>query len=93
MSDTKTVRVRVTGRVQGVSFRWWTRREALGLGLTGWVRNEEDGSVRALLHGAQDVVHQMLDRLRHGPPGARVDDVTVEEEGGGEVPAGFEILR
>ena len=93
MSDARTVRVRVTGRVQGVGFRWWTQQEARRVGLTGWVRNEDDGSVRALLHGPEDAVDRMLERLRLGPPGARVDHVEANEDEGGDTPPGFEILR
>jgi len=44
--DRKAVLVRITGRVQGVGFRVWTRQQAQRLGLTGWVCNEDDGSVR-----------------------------------------------
>ncbi|TJV10205.1 MAG: hypothetical protein E5Y18_23585 [Mesorhizobium sp.] len=58
----KAVRVRLMGRVQGVSFRVWTRTEAEGLGLSGWVRNQEDGSVTALIVGAESAVSTMLDR-------------------------------
>ncbi len=93
MSDARTVKVRVTGRVQGVGFRWWTQQEARRPGLTGWVRNEDDGSVRALLRGPEDAVGRMLERLRHGPPGARVEHVEVEEDDNGDTPSGFEILR
>ncbi|TIP82386.1 MAG: acylphosphatase, partial [Mesorhizobium sp.] len=62
----KAVRVRLRGRVQGVSFRVWTRTEAERLGLSGWVRNEEDGSVTALIVGADGAVSTMLDRFWKG---------------------------
>ncbi len=94
MPETKsTVAVRVTGRVQGVSFRWWAREEAVSLGLMGWVCNERDGSVRALLHGPEEAVKRMIERLHRGPSGARVDAVLVEDTTTEETPAGFEILR
>lgn len=64
--------VRVTGRVQGVGFRWWVQVEAERRGLRGWVQNDPDGAVSALLIGAEAQVAAMLDALRGGPPGARV---------------------
>jgi acylphosphatase len=70
--------VRITGRVQGVFFRAWTRDEAQTLGLTGWVRNCSDGSVEAHVEGETGAVEEMLDLMREGPPGARVDHVTVD---------------
>lgn len=72
----KTVEVSITGRVQGVGFRAWTAEQALRLGLAGWVRNERDGSVRAVLHGPAEAVEEMMERLRQGPPGSAVRDVT-----------------
>ena len=72
--------VRITGRVQGVSFRYYTSREAESLGLGGWVRNLPDGSVEAVFEGSRDVVQQMLGWCRQGPPAADVRDVQVEWE-------------
>ena len=91
MDTERTVQVRVTGRVQGVSFRIWTQAEARKLGLAGWVRNESDGSVSALLAGREEAVAQMIERLHVGPPGARVADVRVDEAESGERPSGFRI--
>jgi len=71
--------VRVTGRVQGVFFRVWARDEAQSLGITGWVRNCGDGSVEAQLEGDAEAVDELLDQIREGPPGARVNDLCVEE--------------
>ena len=90
-SERCTVRVRIAGRVQGVSFRAWTRDEAERLGLDGWVRNEVDGSVTALLDGARANVDAMIERLHQGPPTAAVSSVTVEELDSAEVAAGFRI--
>ena len=81
-----TVTVRVEGRVQGVWFRAWTKEEAEALGLSGWVRNEPDGSVAAVLSGPEARVREMLAALHRGPPrgtGARCD-----LGGGGGTPAG-----
>ncbi|PZQ47740.1 MAG: acylphosphatase [Rhodovulum sulfidophilum] len=76
--ETKPVSVtaHVIGKVQGVGFRAWTERVARGLGLTGWVGNDPDGSVRAVFTGTDQAVNAMLSRLREGPPMARVDRVT-----------------
>jgi acylphosphatase len=63
---------RITGRVQGVWFRGWVREQARRLGLTGWVRNEPDGSVAALFVGPGAAVAAMLALCREGPPAARV---------------------
>jgi len=69
----------VRGRVQGVGFREYLRREAERLGVTGWVRNRHDGTVEAMVHGRPDDVAQVLDWMRRGPPAARVTDVQVSE--------------
>ncbi len=76
----ETLAVQITGRVQGVGFRIATVRHAHLLGITGWVRNADDGSVEALLQGPHDQVDRMLSWLRVGPPGARVGDVGSHEE-------------
>jgi acylphosphatase len=69
----------VTGRVQGVFFRAWTRDEARRLRVSGWVRNCPDGSVEAHLEGDEAVVQSLIDKLRDGPPGARVDRVETRD--------------
>ncbi len=66
-SSQDAFRVRISGGVQGVCYRAWTRGQALQLGLTGWVRNEADGSVTALIVGtpaATDLVRDLMDVLR-----------------------------
>ena len=87
----RAVLVRISGRVQGVSFRVWTQREALRLGLRGWVRNERDGSVSALIAGEDDAVASMLEALWQGPRGADVRSVVPEPADAAAVPAGFDI--
>ena len=89
MEREQAVRASITGRVQGVGFRAWTQAEARRLELSGWVRNERDGSVTALLVGRQDAVRAMLQRLHEGPPAARVAGVRVEDAEPGERPSGF----
>ena len=83
--------VHITGRVQGVSFRFWTREEAVRLGLGGWVRNEPDGSVRALISGPDRAVSMMLERFWQGPAGAVVADVRAQAADSAAVPTGFSI--
>src|SRR5882672_10774373 len=70
--------VRVRGRVQGVGYRAWVDHEARARGLEGWVRNLRDGSVEAVLAGAEDVVAAMIAACRRGPSLARVDAVQEE---------------
>ena len=70
----------ISGRVQGVFFRYNTRREALKRGLKGWVRNLFDGRVEAVFEGDRKTVEDMLERCRIGPPHARVDRVDVKWE-------------
>ena len=76
---TRAVEVRITGRVQGVSFRWYAVREAVRLELVGWVRNEPDGSVAARFEGDRGPVEAMVEWCRNGPPGAHVEGVETEE--------------
>jgi acylphosphatase len=74
------VRVLVTGHVQGVGFRWSTERMARQEGLVGWVRNRRDGRVEAAFEGEADAVARAVEWCRHGPRGARVEDVAVTPE-------------
>ncbi len=68
----------IRGRVQGVSFRYYTYHQALLLGLKGWVRNRPNGSVEALFQGNRAVVEKMIEWCRQGPPIALVDNVEVK---------------
>ena len=76
--DRRCVMVRVTGHVQGVGFRQWTVRQADGLGLEGWVRNQPDGSVKAVIAGGEAAISAMLEAFMHGPSAAHVTDVIWE---------------
>ncbi len=75
------VQVRVSGRVQGVAFRWEAQHAAEKLGVAGWVRNEPDGAVAAHLEGDDQAVDAMVAWCRQGPPAARVRDVVVNPAG------------
>ncbi|RDC74819.1 acylphosphatase [Rhodovulum sp. 12E13] len=88
--ETKSVAFRVAGRVQGVSFRAWTEAEARRLGLSGLVRNRDDGDVEGVAAGPTGAVDTLLARLNEGPRLARVARVDTEPT---DAPAGdgFEI--
>ncbi len=69
------VRLVISGRVQAVWFRGWTVDEAMMRGLDGWVRNCRDGTVEAVFQGAPEVVEDMIEACRQGPPAARVTNI------------------
>jgi len=77
----------ITGRVQGVGFRYSTYHVARQFGLAGWVRNVEDGRVEAVFLGNRETIQRMLAWCRHGPPGSFVEnlDVTWDETADGPV--------
>ena len=72
-------RMIATGRVQGVGYRGWVKREARRLGLVGWVRNRRDGSVEILAAGDAALLDRLEARCRLGPPTSRVDAVAIQE--------------
>ena len=69
--------LQITGRVQGVGFRYSMQREAARLGVHGWVRNRRDGSVEALVQASEEAIAAITDWVRRGPPGAHVENVRV----------------
>lgn len=71
--------LRITGRVQGVGFRDGLATEAQRLNLSGWCRNRSDGSVEAIVAGAEDAIQAIIAWAHRGPPGGRVDKVTVSD--------------
>jgi len=91
MDDTRAHLI-IEGRVQGVFFRDTTRREAVGLGLRGWVKNRFDGSVEVIAEGPKDKVENLVQWCRQGPPAARVTEINrIDEEFTGEFDA-FRIV-
>ncbi|NIJ40022.1 acylphosphatase [Parvibaculum indicum] len=77
MVDKRSVRVRISGEVQGVGYRAWTVRRASALGLSGWVRNLPDGDVEAVFSGPAESVAEMIVACREGP---RMSTVRAVEE-------------
>lgn len=86
-----SVAVHIIGLVQGVGFRAWVVAQASDLGLNGTVANEADGSVRATLTGPDEAVTLMLDRLRQGPPLARVDTLVTTPADPADSHSGFHV--
>ena len=68
----------ISGRVQGVGFRWFTQAAAARDNIHGWVRNLPDGRVEAAAEGEADALERFERGLRHGPPGARVERLEIE---------------
>ena len=89
MSERACRHVRVHGRVQGVGYHAWTVDTASRHGLTGWVRNLRDGTVEALLCGADGAVAAMLADMESGPSAAKVERVAAQASDEAP-PAGFE---
>jgi acylphosphatase len=77
----RTVRLRVSGRVQGVGYRAFVIETAARLGLAGWVRNRRDGTVEALASGDAAAIAELIAACRRGPLTAHVGAVTIDDEG------------
>lgn len=78
------LRILVSGRVQGVGYRWAAAEEARRLGLSGWVRNLPDGGVEAVFEGGREALEEMRDWCGQGPRFARVDRLEARWESGAE---------
>ena len=70
----------ISGRVQGVGFRYFTKKSAESLGVSGWVKNLRSGDVEAVLQGSSESVDEMMNRLEAGPTTARVDEIKELED-------------
>jgi acylphosphatase len=81
----------VSGRVQGVGFRFFAQAAAVREGLHGWVRNLPDGRVEISAEGEAEALDRFEHRVRHGPPGARVADVEIVDVGAAGSDSGFTI--
>ncbi|MFO7768146.1 MAG: acylphosphatase [bacterium] len=71
--------LRLSGRVQGVGFRWFTHRAACARGLGGWVKNMPDGSVEMEVEGPPSTLQDFVENVEKGPAASRVDDLTSRE--------------
>jgi len=80
MPDLQTRRYLISGRVQGVGFRWFVEREAAQIGVTGWVRNTNGGDVEVMATGTREQLSELRRKLQEGPRAARVDDVSESSE-------------
>ncbi len=86
--------LKVTGRVQGVGFRYFTRKQAISLDITGWVRNMPDGSVEVYICGEEDNIETMEQRLWNGPRGAYVIEIIeLETSNDGVQYTDFSVIR
>jgi acylphosphatase len=90
---TRAVEVRITGYVQGVSFRMYAAREADRLGVAGWVRNHRDGAVEARFQGDDESVEEMLSWCQSGSPAAHVENVEVREVEVDDSAGGFSVVE
>ncbi len=91
--DAREARVVVSGIVQGVFFRASTRDAAVRAGVHGFVRNLPDGRVEAVLQGDREAVERVIDFMRKGPPGAFVEEASVDWRAPAENWNGFSIRR
>lgn len=87
------VQLEISGRVQGVGYRYFTQQTAQTAGITGWVKNRSNGNVTALLEGNEGAIATVIALCRQGPMLAHVDDVTVERQPYQEEFDNFTILR
>jgi acylphosphatase len=76
MTNLQTRRYVVGGRVQGVGFRWFVEREAAQIGITGWVRNCQNGDVEVMATGNREQLRSLREKLQQGPRASRVDQVS-----------------
>lgn len=89
----KQAHLYIKGDVIGVGFRAWTKIQAKITGITGWVRNHQDGFVETIIQGDENKVNKMIDTLKQGPPVSRVDDVETYWQDAKEIFDEFEIKK
>lgn len=92
MTRSLCLRITIDGAVQGVGFRYSLKKEALSLGLDGWVKNNADGSVTALVQGPRQMVLGLVDWSRKGPPMSMVTSVDISEKPVDPGMKGFDIV-
>ncbi|MDE2800827.1 MAG: acylphosphatase [Gemmatimonadota bacterium] len=91
MGNIKRIRVTISGRVQGVGFRYFTQREGERLGLVGWVKNLSNGDVKAEAEGNETQVDAFVEAIRRGPPASRILNFQIVEIPANHRDVGFDI--
>lgn len=86
-------RVLISGRVQAVFFRVWTKKQAEKLSIKGWVKNTPDNKVEALFQGPKDKIDKMIELCHSGPPLAKVKDIKVNYEESNNIYQDFKIIN
>jgi len=86
-------RIFVRGKVQGVFFRENTKQKAQEIGLTGWVRNTDDGGVEAMFEGEREKILEIIDWGKTGPALAKVDNIEIEWQDFQNKFSSFQVLR
>ncbi len=90
--DNLTVNMKITGKVQGVGFRYFVLRQAQKLGINGWVSNKSNGDVEAFAQGEKADLEQFIAKVKEGPSFSRVEDVSLNWVKEAEQYFGFEII-
>ena len=90
--NTLTLNMKITGKVQGVGFRFFVQQQAQKLGINGWVSNKSNGDVEALAQGEKADLEQFIAKVKEGTTFSRVDNVNLEWMNKGEQYFGFEII-
>jgi acylphosphatase len=88
----KNFKILVSGRVQGVGYRNFTKKSAEDLGLSGWVRNLDDGRVEVLVTGEENQIERFLEQLKRGPLMAKVTDLRTQPVELNIAPTSFTVL-
>ena len=91
LEDTLTINMKITGKVQGVGFRYFVLQQAQELGIKGWVSNKPNGDVEALAQGDKEDLDQFIAKVKQGSAFSRVDDVILNWDDGQENYTSFEI--
>ena len=92
LEDTLTVNMKITGKVQGVGFRFFVQQQAQKLGINGWVSNKSNGDVEALAQGEKADLEQFIAKVKEGPSFSRVEDISLNWVNEAEKYFGFEII-
>ena len=90
--DTLTVNMKITGKVQGVGFRYFVLRQAQKLSIKGWVSNNSNGNVEALAQGEKEGLDHFIAKVKQGPAFSRVEDVSLNWVNEAEQYFSFEII-